>query len=57
MSVFDKNVDLYFSTSGYYCLNISPGEPRNKYEEILVLEKYFSAVEKPSQILKIHQQF
>ena len=57
VSVFDKNVDLYFSTSGYYCLNISPGEPRNKYEEILVLEKYFSAVEKPSQILKIHQQF
>ena len=29
VSVFDKNVDLYFSTSGHYCLNISPKESKN----------------------------
>ena len=29
VSVFDKNVDLFFSTSGHYCLNIFPRESRN----------------------------
>ena len=53
VSVFDKNVDLYFSTSGHYCLNISPKESKNRYEEILVLENDLSAAEK----IKIHKQF
>ena len=47
----------YFSTTEHYCLNISPKESQNRYEEILALKNDLSAVEKHSQILKIHKQF
>ena len=51
VSIFDKNVDLYFSTSEHYYLNIFPRESRNKYKEILVPENDLSTAEKHSQIL------
>ena len=57
ISMFDKKIDLYFSTSGHYCFVIYPrnGETNN-YEEVMTLEKDLSENEKMSQIIKIHKQ-
>ena len=57
-AVFDKKIDLYFSTSGHYCIDIYPrnGETNN-YEEVMILEKDLSDNEKKSQVIKIHKQF
>ena len=58
ITIFDKKIDLYFSTSGHYCIDVYPrnGEANN-YEEIMTLEKNLSDNEKKSQVIKIHKQF
>ena len=58
-TIFGKKVDLHFSTSGHYCINIIPefhvGKPCN--EMILMLENNISDKQKFKQITKIHKQF
>ena len=58
ITIFDKKIDLYFSTSGHYFIDIHPrnGETNN-YEEVMILEKDLSDDEKKSQVIKIHKQF
>ena len=43
ITIFDKKIDLYFSTSGHYCIDIYPrnGEANN-CKEVIILEKYLS---------------
>ena len=58
IKAFGRDVDLYFSTGGHYCLDIFPIKfDANKIEEILILENDLSLPEKTSQITKIHKQF
>ena len=58
IKVFGRDVDLYFSTSGHYCLDIFPIKfAANKVEEILILENDLTLPEKTSQITQIHKQF
>ena len=53
IKVFGKDVDLYFSTSGYYCLEIFPIKfAANKIKEILIVENDLTLPEKTSQITK-----
>ena len=55
---FDKKIDLYFSTSGHYCIDIYPiNGQTNNYEEVMILEKELLDKEKKSQVLKIHKLF
>ena len=58
ITIFDKKIDLSFSTSGDYCINIYPrnGETNN-YEEVMILEKDLSDNEKKSHVIKIYKQF
>ena len=58
ITIFNKNIDLYFSTSGHYCINIYPrnGEANN-CEEVMILKKYLSDNEKNTQVIKIYEQF
>ena len=56
--IFGKEVDLHFSTSGHYCINIPEFhvcKPCNKM--ILMLENNISDKQKFKQITKIHKQF
>ena len=58
ITVFDKKIDLYFSTSGHYCIDIYPRNAEiNNYKEVMTLEKDLSDNEKKSQIIKMHKQF
>ena len=43
ITIFDKKIDLYFSTSGHYCIDIYPrnGEANN-CKKVIILEKYLS---------------
>ena len=58
ITIFDKKIDLYFSTSGHYCIDIYPrnGETNN-YKEVMILEKDLSENEKKPQVIKIYKQF
>ena len=58
ITIFDKKIDLYFSTSGHYCIDMYPrnGETNN-YEEVMVFEKDLPENEKKSQVIKMHKQF
>ena len=58
ITIFDKKIELYFSSSGHYCIDIYPrnGETDN-YEEVMILEIDLSEIEKKSQVIKIHKQF
>ena len=42
ITICDWKIDLHFSTSGHYCIDIYPrnGET-NYYEEVMILEKDF----------------
>ena len=57
--IFGKEVDLHFSTSGHYCINIIPEfhvcKPCNKM--ILMLEHNISDKQNFKQITKNHKQF
>ena len=57
--IFGKEVDLHFSTSGHYCINIIPEFHVRKpcKEMILMLENNISDKQKFKQITKIHKQF
>ena len=40
ITIFGKKIDLYFSTSGHYCVDIYPrNEETNNYEEVMILER------------------
>ena len=58
ITIFDKKIDLYFSSSGHYCIGIYPryGETNN-YKEVMILEKDLSDNKKKSKVIKIHKQF
>ena len=56
IAIFDKEINLYFSTSGYYCINIPPTErEKENYEKVLILEKDLPNKEKKSQIIKMRK--
>ena len=58
ITIFDKKIDLYFSTRGHYCIGIySKNGKTNNCEEVMILEKNFSDNEKKSQVVKLHKQF
>ena len=59
ITIFDKKIDLYFSTSGHYYIDIYPRNGEiNNHEEVMILEKDLSENEKKkSQVIKIHKQF
>ena len=58
ITIFDKEINLYVSTSGHYCINIPPTErEKENYEKVLILEKDLPNKEKNSQIIKMHKQF
>ena len=49
ITIFDKKIDLYFSTSGHYCIDIYPRNAEiNNYKEVMTLEKDLSGNEKKS---------
>ena len=52
ITILDKKIDLYFSTSGHYCIDIylKNGE-KNNYEEVMILEKDLSDSKKKSQVI------
>ena len=54
--IFDKKIDLYFSTSENYCIDIyTRNGELNNYEEVMILEKNLSDNERKSQVIKIHK--
>ena len=57
-TVFNKKIDLHFSSSGHYCINIVPEFKTTEVcEKVLVLESELSSDSKFNQIKKIHAQF
>ena len=55
---FNQKNDLYFSSSGHYCLNIVPEfKTTEMCEKVLMLESELSNKSKFNQIKKIHAQF
>ena len=40
ITIFEKEINLYFSTSGYYCIDIYPTKTeKESYKEVLILER------------------
>ena len=58
ITLFDKEIILYFSTSGHYYIHIYPTKTeKENCEEVLILEKNSANKERKSQIIKIHSQY
>ena len=58
IQIFNKNIDLHFSSSGHHCINIVPEfKTTEMCERVLVLEPELSSKSKFNQIKKIHAQF
>ena len=61
--MFDRDVKLFLTTAGHYCIDISPEPSSVKFDtnvcvdEVLFLESTLSKRERKTQILKIHKQF
>ena len=57
ITLFDKEIILYFSSSGHYYIHIYPTKTeKENCEEVLILEKT-QQIKKKSQIIKIHSQY
>ena len=57
-TIFDREVTLHQSTSGHYCIDVSPLFFSNgDTQEVLVLEGELSHKQKLNQLDKIHKQF
>ena len=57
-TIFNKKIDLHFSSSGHYCINIVPEfKTTDMCKKVLVLESELSSKSKFNQIKKIHAQF
>ena len=52
-TIFNKEIDLIFSSSGHYCVNIVP----ESCENVLILKFEPSTENKYRQVKKIHTQF
>ena len=62
--MFGKEVYLYFSTSGHYCIDIQPNKVgkmdlpvEGQSENVLIFEENMTLSDKKKQIRKIHRQF
>ena len=62
--MFGKEVNLYFSTSGHYCIDIQPNKVskmdlpvEGQSEHVLIFEGNMNLSDKKKQIQKIHRQF
>ena len=62
--MFGKEVNLYFSTSGHYCIDIQPNKVskmdlpvEGQSENVLIFEENMNFPDKKKQIQKIHRQF
>ena len=62
--MFGKKVDLYFSTSGHYCIDIQPNKVskmdlpvKGQSENVLISEENMTLSDKKKHIQKIHRQF
>ena len=58
-----KEINLYFSTSGHYCIDIQPNKAskmdlpvEGQSENVLIFEENINLPDKKKQILKIHRQ-
>ena len=56
ITIFDKEINSYFSTSGHYCIDIYPTKTEN-YEGVLILEKDLPTEEEKHKLLKHIQKF
>ena len=57
VTILGKEINLLQSTSGHYCIGISPSSSRSNSEETVYLEKDLSNGQRKAQVTKIHQQF
>ena len=62
--MFGKEVNLYFSTSGHYCIDIQPNKVskmdlpvEGQSENVLIFEENMNLSDKKKQIQKIQRQF
>ena len=62
--MFGKEVNLYFSTSGHYCIDIQPNKlskmdlpVERQSENVLIFEENMTLSDKKKHIQKIHGQF
>ena len=52
ITIFDKKIDLYFSTRGHYCIGIySKNGKTNNCEEVMILEKNFQTTKRSPRLL------
>ena len=56
-TILGKDINLHQSTSGHYCIDISPSSSCSDIEEILYVEKDLSKEQCKAQVTKIHKQF
>ena len=57
-TIFNKKIDLHFSSSGHYCINIVPEfKTTDMCKKVLVLESELSSKSKFNQIKMIHAKF
>ena len=56
-TILGKEINLHQSTTGHYCIDISPSNSCNNIEEILYLEKNLSNEQLKPKDTKIHKQF
>ena len=56
-TILGKDINLHQSTSGHYCIDISPSSSCSNIEEILYVEKDLSKEQCKAQVTKIHKQF
>ena len=57
ITIFGTQINLHQSTSGRYCIDISPSSSFSNIEEILYLEKDLSNEQHKAQVTKIQKQF
>ena len=57
-TILNKGIDLHFSSSGHYCVNIVPEfKVSQSCEKVLILESELSTGNKYKQVKKIQTQF
>ena len=61
--VFEKEINLYFSTSGHYCIDIQPNKVskmdltvEGQSENVLIFEENMNLSDKKKQIQRIYRQ-
>ena len=58
ITISDKEINSYFSTSGHYCMDMYPTKTEQEnYEGVLILEKNLTTEKQKHKLLKYIQKF